>query len=163
MVITDPRTNDGRKAKEATIRVIDLVIYAGVLACGVFALIATPTTVLQVLNGFEWLVVLWASLLTVGGLLGFVGRLTRLWALELPGTSAGITGCIIYAIVLAKTSFTNPLVLVAVILVIIATLTLVRRYIEMQIFTSEPGTGTFLTRLRVAPRRRTTDAVRRQD
>ncbi|UFS59464.1 hypothetical protein [Subtercola endophyticus] len=162
MVATDPRMNESRKTKEAVIRVIDLVIYFGVFCSGSFAVLATPATVSKALAGLEWLIVLWGILLLLGGLLGFVGRLSRVWAIEVPGTGAAISGCLIYAFVLGYVALSNFTIFVAVILVVIATLTLVRRYIELQIFTYDPGSGTFLTRVRSALRRRTENAVPRE-
>ncbi|BAU32446.1 hypothetical protein [Microcella alkaliphila] len=161
MVVTDPRINDSRRIKEAMIRVIDIITYAAVLAGGFFAVKFTPDSVLALLEGWEWVIGLWALLLIIGGLLGFIGRLTRVWAIEVPGTGAGIAGALIYAVVLANIAFMTPTALVAEALVVIATLTLLRRYIELQIFTTEPGEKSFTDRLAAALKRRTTDTVGR--
>lgn len=161
MIITDPAIDDRRRLKEAMIRVIDIITYAAVLAGGFFAIRFTPDSVIALLDGWEWVIGLWAVLLIVGGLLGFVGRLTRIWAIEVPGTGAGIAGALIYAVVLANMAFMTPTALVAEALVVIATLTLLRRYIELQIFTTEPGEKSFTDRLAAALRRRTTDTVGR--
>lgn len=161
MIITDPKIGDSRRVKEAIIRVIDIITYAAVLAGGFFAVKFTPDSVITLLAGWEWVITVWATLLIVGGLLGFIGRLTRVWAIEVPGTAAGISGALIYAVVLANMAFMTPTALVAEALVIIATLTLFRRYIELQIFTTEPGARSFADRLTAAVRRRTTDTVGR--
>lgn len=161
MIITDPAIDDRRRLKEAMIRVIDIVTYAAVLAGGFFAIRFTPDSVISLLDGWEWVIGLWAMLLIIGGLLGFVGRLTRIWAIEVPGTGAGIAGALIYAVVLANMAFMTPTALVAEALVIIATLTLLRRYIELQIFTTEPGEKSFTDRLAAALKRRTADTVGR--
>jgi len=161
VIITDPAIDDRRRLKEAMIRVIDIITYAAVLAGGFFAIRFTPDSVIALLDGWEWVIGLWAVLLIVGGLLGFVGRLTRIWAIEVPGTGAGIAGALIYAVVLANMAFMTPTALVAEALVVIATLTLLRRYIELQIFTTEPGEKSFTDRLAAALRRRTTDTVGR--
>lgn len=158
VVITDPRNDEQRRAKEAAIRFIDMFIYVAVFCGGVFALFFTPDSVTVELKGFEWLVVLWAALLMVGGSLGFVGRLSRFWVIELPGTSAGIFGAAIYAVVLGKASLSSTTALVAVTLVVIAAAALFKRYTELHIFTSEPGARTFAERLRLALRRRTVDS-----
>jgi len=162
VVITDPTTDDRRRLKEAAIRVIDIVTYAAVFAGGWFALHFTPDSALMLLADWQWVIVLWAVLLIVGGALGFVGRLSRVWAIEVPGTGAGIAGALIYSVVLANAASQSPTALVAEALVIIATLTLLRRYIELQIFTSEPGEKSFAERLANALRRRTTDVVGRK-
>lgn len=161
MILTDPTINDSRRVKEAIIRVIDIITYAAVLAGGFFAVKFTPDSVLQLLHGWEWVIYLWAGLLILGGVLGFIGRLTRIWAIEVPGTGAGIAGALIYSVVLANVATMTPTVWVAETLVIIATLTLLRRYIELQIFTTEPGAKSFTDRLAAAIRRRTTDTVGR--
>lgn len=161
MVVTDPRINDSRRTKEAMIRVIDIITYAAVLAGGFFAAKFTPDSVLRLLEGWEWVIGLWALLLIIGGALGFIGRLTRIWAIEVPGTGAGIAGALIYAVVLANMAFMTPTALVAGALVVIATLTLLRRYIELQIFTTDPGEKSFTDRLAAALKRRTTDTVGR--
>lgn len=162
MVVTDPNIDDRRRLKEATIRVIDIITYAAVFAGGIFALHFTPDSALLLLDGWSWVIVLWATLLIVGGALGFIGRCTRVWAIEVPGTGAGIAGALIYAVVLANAAAHSPTALVAETLVIISTLTLARRYIELQIFTTEPGSKSFPERLAIALRRRTADAVGRQ-
>ena len=161
MVVIDPAVDDRRRLKEAAIRVIDIVTYAAVFAGGWFALHFTPDSALDVLGGWGWVIVLWGVLLIVGGALGFTGRLTRIWAIEVPGTGAGIAGALIYAVVLANSAAASPTALVAETLVIIATLTLLRRYIELQIFTTEPGEKSFSERLANALRRRTPDVVGR--
>lgn len=160
-MVVDP-TDERRRLKEAAIRVIDIITYAAVFAGGWFALHFTPDSALLLLDDWHWVIVLWACLLIVGGALGFTGRLTRVWAIEVPGTAAGIAGAMIYAVVLANAATMTPTALVAEALVIIATLTLLRRYIELQIFTSEPGDKSFAERLANALRRRTADAVSRQ-
>lgn len=162
MVVIDPTVDDRRRLKEAAIRVIDIVTYAAVFAGGWFALHFTPDSALMLLADWPWVIVLWAVLLIVGGALGFVGRLSRVWAIEVPGTGAGIAGALIYSVVLANEASQNPTAHMANALVIIATLTLLRRYIELQIFTSEPGEKSFAERLANALRRRTTDVVGRK-
>lgn len=159
MVNLDPRTNERQRAKEAAIRVIDLVIYAVAAAGGVFALFITPDTVKAALSGFEWLIVGWGVLLIIAGTLGFVGRFTRFWVIEVPGTIAGVFGGAIYVVVLGASGFSKPTAWVALTLVVIATLALFRRYMELQIFTSEPGSRSLADRLVTALQRRTTNTV----
>lgn len=159
MVTTDPSVNQARRFKEALIRIVDLVSYATVLAAGIFALWFTPDSVKVALAGFGWLIVTWGVLLVAGGTLGFTGRLSRIWVIEIPGASAGIAGAAIYFVILGTASITSSTALVAVTLVACMMLLLLRRYIELQIFTSEPGDLTIQARIRLALKRRTTNTA----
>lgn len=159
MVTTDPTINDRRKMKEALIRVVDLLAYAAVFLGGIGAFLVTPSTVRSALYGFPWLIVTWGVLLLVGGFLGFVGRLTRIWVIEIPGASAGFFGSAMYFVILGLASLRLPTAIVAVALVATMMLLLARRYIELQILTSEPGDVTFGSKLRSILRRRTTNTV----
>jgi hypothetical protein len=145
--------------KEATIRIIDLVVYAFAIAGGVFALAFPPATIQAELAGYEWLATFWGILLLVAGTLGFIGRLTRIWLIEIPGTAAAIAGELIYVFVLAVTSINSPTARVALCLMAIATLALVRRYVELQIFTTDPGVTTLTERVVAALRRRTNNTA----
>lgn len=159
MVVTDPHANDARRFKEALIRVIDMVVYAAAVAGGYFALAFPPETVQKHLGGYEWLAVFWGVLLLVAGLLGFVGRLSRFWIIEMPGTAAAIFGGAIYLVVLSAASLESATARVAVTMILIATLYLVRRYVELQIFTTDPGVKTLSDRLEAALRRRTANTI----
>lgn len=145
---------------EATIRIIDLIVYSAVFVGGVYALVGTPNTVVDELIGWEWVVILWAGLLLVGGAAGFVGRLSRWWMIEVPATVLAAFGIGIYFVVLGRFAFVSITSAVAVTLVCVAMLVMIRRYAELQIFASEPGTD-FRTRAAEALRRRTSNFVRR--
>jgi hypothetical protein len=159
MVITDPHANERRRAKEAIIRVIDMVVYLFALASGIFALAVPPDTIKEQLTGFEWLGVAWGTLLIVAGFLGFLGRLSRYWVIEVPGTVAAIAGQAVYILVLAVTAPGSPTAWVALCMIIGAALALIRRYIELQIFTTDPEVKTLVERLESALQRRTTDTA----
>jgi hypothetical protein len=159
VVNTDPTLNERRKRKEALIRVIDLIAYAAVFLGGVGAFLVTPDTVKSALAGFPILIVTWGMLLTLGGLLGFVGRLTRIWVIEIPGASAGFFGCAIYFVILGLSALRLPTAIVAVSFVACMMALLARRYFELKILTSEPGDTTFVTKLRNIMRRRTANTV----
>lgn len=150
-----PVDPEKRRRLEALIRIIDIVIYLFVFGGGIYALLYTPNSVTTELIGYEWLIGLWAFLLLVGGALGFVGRLTRYWVLELPATAAGFFGILIYVVVLGRTAFTSVTATVAVALVVVALGLMMRRYIELQIFGTDPGHKDFQTRLADMIRRRT--------
>lgn len=149
-----------RHLYEGLIRIIDLVVYVAVFIGGVYALIGTPNSVVDELFGWEWVIVLWAGLLLVGGSAGFMGRLTRWWMIEVPATVLAAFGILIYFIVLGRFATASITSAVATTLVCVAMLLMVRRYAELQIFASEPGTD-FRTRAANALRRRTANFVRR--
>lgn len=159
MVVTDPRVNERRRTKEATIRIIDLVVYAFVVGGGIFALAVPPQTVQDQLGGFPWIASAWGGMLILAGLLGFLGRLTRLWIIEVPGTTMAIAGELVYVIVLGATAFTSATVWVAICMLVGAMLALARRYTELQIFTTDPGEKSFSERLAASLRRRTANTV----
>jgi hypothetical protein len=158
-----PVDPEKRRRLEALIRIIDMVIYLAVLAGGVYALFFTPTSVTVELTGWEWLIAVWASLLLVGGALGFIGRLSRYWVLELPATAAATFGILIYAVVLGRTAFASITAAVAVTLVLVACGLMVRRYVELQIFGSDPDHKDFQHRLAEMIRRRTQDVPPRKE
>ena len=149
-----------RHRYERVIRVIDLCVYAAVFIGGVYALAGTPNTVVDELAGWEWVIGLWAALLLLGGAAGFIGRVLRRWMVEVPATVLSAFGILIYFIVLGRFAFASITSAVAVTLVGVAMLVMVRRYAELQIFASEPGSD-FRSRVADALHRRTTDFVRR--
>ena len=150
-----------RHRLEYTIRVIDMVVYATVLAGGFYALLATPLSVVDVLEGAEWLVPVWAALLISGGLIGLVGRATRYWMVEVPGTVLSFFGTAIYLVMLGRYAFTSITAGVAAALVVVALCTVARRWVELQIFSSDPDDGSFASRLAVMIRRRTSNFNRK--
>jgi hypothetical protein len=161
MVATDPTLNERRKFKEALIRIIDLIAYAAVFLGGIGAFLSTPPTVKSALHQFPALIIIWGVLLLVGGSLGFIGRLTRIWVIEIPGASAGFFGSAMYFVILGLAALRLPAAVVAVSLVACMMALLWRRYVELQILTSEPGDVNFIGKLRSMLRRRTTNTVSR--
>lgn len=149
-----------RRLFEAVIRIIDLIIYATVFAGGLYALFGTPTTVADELVGAEWLIVMWAGLLMLGGLAGFVGRLIRNWMTELPATWLAATGIIIYFVVLGRFAFTSVTAAVAASLVLVAFMVMARRWAELQIFATDPTNPDWKSRIAQALRRKTPDYSR---
>jgi len=138
MVHTNTGITRRQRILEAAVRVLDLIVYATVFVGGAYALATPPNTVVDSLEGYEWLVTIWAILLLVGGLVGFVGRLTRYWLVESPATIAAATGITIYVVVLAQYTFLSITAAVATTLAIVAGAFMVRRWMELQIFASEP-------------------------
>ena len=150
-----------RERLEATVRVIDMVVYATVLAGGFYALLATPLSVVDVLEGAEWLVPVWSGLLIAGGLVGLAGRATRYWMVEVPGTVLSFFGTMIYLVMLGRYAFASITASVAAALVVVALCTVARRWVELQIFSSDPDDGSFASRLAVTIRRRTSNFNRK--
>lgn len=156
-----PVPAERRKRFEGIIRVIDLIVYAAVFVGGVYALFATPATVVDELRGAMWLVAVWAGLLCVGGAVGFIGRLIRYWMLEVPATVLAFAGILIYLVVLGRFAFTSVTAAVAALLVLVAMGLVARRWAELQIFATDPGRHDFRSRMAEALRRRTQDFPRR--
>lgn len=160
-VVPAPGAAESRRAKEATIRIIDMIVYAFVIASGVFALTVPPETIQRWLSGWEWVALIWGWLLIIAGSLGFIGRLTRVWAIEIPAPIAALFGQAIYVLVLAATAVGSATVWVALCMIIGASLALLRRYIELLIFTTDPEAITLTDRLVAGLRRRTTNVAGR--
>jgi hypothetical protein len=163
MVQKFPIDPDRRRHLEAAIRIIDIIIYFAVLVGGCYALWSTPTSVATELAGWEWLVPIWAGFLLIGGGLGVVGRVTRIWVLEPPADVAAIIGIIIYFIILGKTLTTSVTAAVAAALVFCAMLLMLRRYVELQIFGTDPDNKEFSDRIAEMLRRRTTNVAPREE
>ncbi|QTF81956.1 membrane protein [Microbacterium phage BabyYoda] len=148
-----------KRAYEAAIRYVDLFVYA-VMFLGGVALTTLPFgQATSILKGYEILVVLWAMFLLGGGLLGFLGRLTRYWMVENSATVASAFGAAIYIVVLGRFAFDSIAALFTWTFVILAFCLLVRRWLELQIFGSEPGD--WRHRLALALSRKTSDIVDR--
>jgi hypothetical protein len=136
-----------RRILELCIRVIDIVIYFLVFGGGIYALFFTPLSVQDTLSGWEWLIPVWSAFLLVGGGLGALGRITTFWILEPPADVAAFIGVLIYGVVLFQTAFTSLTSAVATFIVFVALLGLVRRYIELHLFGSDPKARDFRSQL----------------
>lgn len=158
-----PVPPDRRRRFEAVIRVIDLVVYAAVFVGGVYAMVGTPTSVVDELRGAEWLIALWSGLLLTGGAVGFVGRLARYWFAEVPATVLAFAGILIYLIVLGRFAFSSLTAVVASSLILVAMCMIARRWAELQIFASDPAHKDFRQRMADALRRRTANFVAREE
>lgn len=163
MVERHPVPQEKRRVLEAIIRIIDIVAYFIIFVGGCYALFWTPDSVQRELAGAEWLVPLWAGFLLVGGGLGMVGRISRIWILEPPADVAAIAGAAIYFVVLGGTLFTSVTAGVATTLVFYALIQMFRRYIELQIFGTDPNVHGFADRIAEALRRRTGNVAPREE
>ena len=158
-----PIPRERRRRFEAVIRVIDLIVYLAVLAGGIYAVAATPSSVVDELGGAPWLIAIWSFLLLVGGGVGFLGRITRFWMVEVPATVLAFFGILIYFVVLGRFAFTSVTAAVAAALVLVAMGMMVRRWAELQIFATDPDNHDFRSRMADALRRRTPNFVHRHE
>ncbi|MDR6142028.1 hypothetical protein QE375_001582 [Microbacterium foliorum] len=158
-----PVPREKRRVLEAIIRIIDIVAYFIIFVGGCYAMFWTPDSVQRELSGASWLVPMWAAFLLVGGGLGMVGRITRIWVLEPPADVAGIVGGAMYFVVLGGTLFQSLTAGVATMLVLYATIQMFRRYIELQIFGTDPNVHGFTDRIAEALRRRTGNVAPREE
>lgn len=164
VVLTDPRLTGKRQRLEAVIRVLDLIAYAFVFGAGLSAIVTTPPSVVEGLQGWYWIIPLWNGTLVIGGLFGFLGRLIRVWIVEVPGTGLSIVGVGIYFINLFANALGDWGAWPGTFGLGIVVIFLLRRYIELQILTSEPNDRhSLLAWLKSIARRRTDNAVPRQD
>lgn len=158
-----PVSEERRERFERLIRVIDMVAYATVFVGGVYAMFATPATVVDELRGAMWLVSIWSALLILGGGVGFIGRLSRFWMVEVPATALAFFGILIYFVVLGRFAFTSVTAAVAAALILVAMCVMVRRWAELQIFATDPAHTDFRARMADALRRRTQNFPRRTE
>ena len=152
-----------RRRLEATIRIIDIVAYSIIFIGGCCALFWTPDSVQRELAGWEWMVPVWAAFLLIGGSMGMVGRVTRIWILEPPADVAAIVGAAIYFVILGNTMFQSVTAGVATALVFYAMIQMFRRYIELQIFGTDPNVHSFTDRIAETLRRRTANVAPREE
>jgi hypothetical protein len=158
VVAIDPRLNQARIWWERLIYAIDLLAYLCLGASGVAALFHVSDYVVDTLLGQRVLIVMFAVLLTVG-VIAFAGRLTRLWAVEYVANVFTMGGAFMYAAILFP-AVLDGASFAAFGAVVVAFLSMLRRFAELKIFTSEPGV-TRGGRLREVLLRRTKNVVPR--
>lgn len=142
-----PTPNARRRAVlDALLRAIDTSVGLVALVAGVFALVAAPPSIVREVS-LPFFVVLWGVLLIAGGFSSALGRLTGIWILETAGIAAAATGALIYLAVISTAIASSLGVAVAACLILIALLAMVRRYVELQIFLSEPGERGLINRI----------------
>lgn len=143
----DHAQNTRRRAFAAhAIKIIDVAIGLACIVAGIFAIVATPPTVIKAIN-LDGLVFMWGALLVAGGFLSALGRITGVWILETVGIASAGTGALIYLVVISAALHDHNSVITALCLILISLLGMVRRYIELQIFLSEPGDRGIVHRL----------------
>jgi hypothetical protein len=148
------RARRRRAVLEVMLRVIDVAVGLLAFAGGIFALVATPPSVIREV---QWppLVWVWGGLLIVGGFGIMGGRITGVWLAETSGISAAAFGMLIYLVVVSSAIKSELGIVVAATIIGIALLLMLRRYIELQEFTAEWGRLTFSERMRRALAART--------
>jgi hypothetical protein len=138
MVATDPKLNQRRLWWERLLWLIDLAAYGVIGLSGALALVHVSDYVVDTLLGWRWLITLFA-LLMLAAWLGLIGRATRVWAIEYIGNVAAGWGAFVYAVVLSDGAFSGTASFAAFGMAVVAMLSMVRRYTELRIFTSEPS------------------------
>lgn len=159
MVATDPRLNQRRKWWERLIWILDMSAYLFLGASGVAALFHVSDYVRNTLLGQHFVILLFAVLLSFGAI-AFAGRLTRVWALEYAANVFTMGGAFMYAVILFPSLLTGSSFAVFG-ATVVSFLYALRRFAELKIFISEPG-STAHGRLREALRRRTKNIVPRE-
>lgn len=146
-----------RSRLEAAIRVADMFVYAVAAVAGatLFAIPLSPAAL--ALDKYLLILAVWGGLLTVGGVTGFVGRLTRYWMVESVGTVACIFGFAIHLVVLGGFAVGSITAAFTWLVVLVAFTLTFRRWLELQIFGIEPGN--WRHRMEAAWLRRTADTV----
>lgn len=143
-----------RKQIEFGIRLIDIACYIIIFSGGMAAMFFTPESIVAELHGYEWIIPYWATMLLVGGLLGFTARVSTIWIMEPAADIISMFGITIYFVVLGKTAFETFTSILASCLILVALLGVVRRYLELQLFGSNPDDKTIQARLHAALARR---------
>lgn len=149
MTTLEPKPNptDRRRVVAAgLIKLIDVAIGLACIVAGVFAIVATPPTIVAEINATP-VVVLWGVLLVIGGFGSALGRLTGIWIIETAGIAGAGFGALIYLVVITSAVNEKNSVATALCLILIALLGMVRRYVELQIFLSEGSDRGMLKRL----------------
>jgi hypothetical protein len=159
MVTTDPKLNQRRLWWERLLWIIDMAAYGFIGFSGILAIGNVSSYVYDTLLGQQWIIVLFAWLMTAGWI-ALAGRASRLWALEYVGNSAAGWGAAVYAVVLFPGALSGEATFAAFGMTAVATLFTVRRYAELVIFTSEPGDSDPVL-FRAIIRRRTKNTVPR--
>lgn len=143
-----------RRVVELGIRIIDIVVYLVVTIAGVYALLFTPNTVEVQLSGFEWMIGWWAGFLLVGGIMGLAGRISTIWIMEPAADLAAFVGILMYFVIVGVTAFSSITAAVATCFVFVAGLGVARRYLELQLFGSDPSRRDWRSRIEDAFQRR---------
>lgn len=143
-----------RQRIEFGIRLIDIACYVVIFVGGFAAMFFTPDSIVKELNGYEWIIPYWSSMLLVGGGLGFVARVTTIWIMEPAADIISMFGIAIYFVVLGKTAFDSFTAILASCLILVALLGVIRRYLELQLFGSNPDDKTLRARVNAALARR---------
>lgn len=160
MVTVDPALDPRRRRKERGIWFVDMFMAAIITACGVAMVFFTSDYVDDSVK-WPWAIALMGWLMLGGGLLTFSGRLSRFWAIELPGIVGAGIGAFLYGLVLANGIYELGTSFVPFGLVLVAAMIMYRRYTELRILVSEPGDLPLSKRIAELLLLRTENVVRR--
>lgn len=138
---------------------IDMASYGAMGLAGVYGAVDPSSYVEETLGNHSWIIALWGCLLVCGGLVAFLGRLVRNWAIEITANVLAAWGSFLYLLILLP-AFAEGSSSALGAVVFIAWMFMLRRYIELRIFTLEPGVQ--VTRWVDIFRRRTKNTVPRR-
>lgn len=150
-ILVEPRK---RKKIEFGIRLIDIASYVIIFTGGMAAMFFPPASIIEELVGYTWIIPYWAAMLLIGGALGFTARVSTIWIMEPAAAIISMFGITIYFVVLGKTAFDSLTAILASCLIFVALLGVVRRYLELQLFGSNPDDKTLQARVQAALARR---------
>lgn len=119
------------------IRSIDIIVGTLVFTAGWFAIYAPPESLLHTIQ-WEFLIVGWGVALVLGGFLSGAGRAAGLWLPEVAGLALTIPGTLLYLVSRLSTTLSDIGTFVSAALVVVAVLSQLRRYIEIQSIISLP-------------------------
>lgn len=159
MVVLDPKVSSRRLWWERLIWVLDMASYLFLAVAGYAAAFDPSDYVVSALEGYQWVIWLWGGLLLFG-LFGFVGRVTRIWAIEYPANVFTAWGAVLYLLILLPSILDGASVALPAV-IFVAWAYLCRRYAELNIYTNDPRVKTWRMRLEAALARRTENTVPR--
>jgi hypothetical protein len=144
-----------RRARlEALLKSVDVGVAVVAIAAGIFAVAATPPSIVREVS-VPFLVWFWGLTLMVGGIAAGAGRISGIWILETSGIMSMATGTFMYLAVVSTALRKEPGVAVPLGLIVIALLAMLRRYVELQLFLSDPDDKGFWSRVNELVHQRT--------
>lgn len=143
-----------RARSERTFWVLDMLAYLFLAVAALDGGLHPNGYVSSVVQDRSWIIALWLVLPVGGGLIAFVGRLSRVWVIEYVANHMAAWGAGLYAVILVP-AITQGQAVGIFALVVIAMIAMMRRYAELRLFSSEPTQQRGLrTRVLTALRRR---------
>lgn len=145
---------------DSALRIIDVAIAVSVFLSGFAAILNPPSSVLHAIE-WPWLIYVWGTFLLLGGAGAALGRLTGFWFPEATGLTLTMFGTLIYIIVVMAYAKTDVGAFAVAGLIIAALGAQIHRYVQIQVFISEPTDRSILARLFEMMRLRTAVRTRK--